>query len=447
MLPLLAQNLHDFPAHDLVKSSRWIRISGRLTLVALVLSTIGLFFVPWQQTAAGTGQVFAKNPQQRSQVFKSPVQGIVKWVRPDLREGSSVEQGEVLIELEPTAAGEAQLLDSQIEAARLKLATEEQGLSFAMEQVSLQRSGGAMLSESLDRERASALAKWEQSQRELEALESDLVNYSNKRAIAEKVYQKGIISQEELVGKQQDEKTQQRKVEKAKKAVEEAHANYLAKLKALESEQQDIEIKNREAENKKLNYEVKLQSLKQDLANLEVKRQELLRLKIIAPRSGFIQQWFGREGSDAIKEGEPLFVIVPHATEMAVELLVSGNDMPLVQVGAPVRLQFEGWPAVQFVGWPSVAVGTFGGTVNRLFPTDDGNGNFRVLVVPDNHLSHDQGWPEAKFLRQGVRVNGWILLNEVPLGYEIWRRINGFPPSLPDKDSIDKKSKSILPKL
>ncbi|HAC92426.1 MAG TPA: hemolysin D, partial [Planctomycetaceae bacterium] len=111
------------------------------------------------------------------------------------------------------------------------------------------------------------------------------------------------------------------------------------------------------------------------------------------------------------------------------------------------RLQFEGWPAVQFVGWPSVAIGTFGGTVNRLFPTDDGNGNFRVLVIPDNHLSHDQGWPESKFLRQGVRVNGWILLNEVPLGYEIWRRINGFPPSLPDKDSVGKKSKSILPKL
>lgn len=100
--------------------------------------------------------------------------------------------------------------------------------------------------------------------------------------------------------------------------------------------------------------------------------------------------------------------------------------MPLLHIGDQVRLQFEGWPAIQFVGWPSVAVGTFGGTVKLLDATDDGSGRFRILVAPD---ASDEAWPEARYLRQGVRANGWVLLQQVKLGFELWRRFNGFPPT------------------
>nr|MCH9680528.1 transporter [Deltaproteobacteria bacterium] len=88
--------------------------------------------------------------------------------------------------------------------------------------------------------------------------------------------------------------------------------------------------------------------------------------------------------------------------------------------------QFEGWPAVQFVGWPSVAVGTFGGTVAFVDATDNGAGRFRVVVVPDG----EEPWPAARYLRQGVRANGWVLLNQVSIGYELWRQFNGFPPAV-----------------
>jgi hypothetical protein len=102
-----------------------------------------------------------------------------------------------------------------------------------------------------------------------------------------------------------------------------------------------------------------------------------------------------------------------------------------------VRLQFEGWPAVQFVGWPSVARGTFGGEVVLIDPTDDGTGRFRVLVAPRPDVVNDGTevveWPGPRWLRQGVQVNGWVLLNRVPLWYEIWRQLNGFPPALADR--------------
>ena len=64
-------------------------------------------------------------------------------------------------------------------------------------------------------------------------------------------------------------------------------------------------------------------------------------------------------------------------------------------------------------------------------PTDDGAGKFRVVVIPDDT---DQPWPDYPYLRQGVRVHGWVLLDQVPLGYEIWRRMNGFPPALKSKE-------------
>jgi membrane fusion protein, adhesin transport system len=106
---------------------------------------------------------------------------------------------------------------------------------------------------------------------------------------------------------------------------------------------------------------------------------------------------------------------------------VHGNDAALISPGRHVRLQFEGWPAVQFAGWPSVAVGTFGGRVGFVDATDDGKGRFRVVVVPD---PEDEDWPSAQYLRQGVRAKGWVLLEQVRLGFELWRQFNGFPPAL-----------------
>jgi hypothetical protein len=105
-----------------------------------------------------------------------------------------------------------------------------------------------------------------------------------------------------------------------------------------------------------------------------------------------------------------------------------------------VRLVFEGFPGVQFAGWPSVAVGTFGGTVDLVDATDNGQGAFRVLVLPDES---EDPWPGDPYLRQGVKVNGWVLLNQVPLWYEIWRKLNGFPPTIADGPPGSKVEKEI----
>jgi multidrug efflux pump subunit AcrA (membrane-fusion protein) len=153
---------------------------------------------------------------------------------------------------------------------------------------------------------------------------------------------------------------------------------------------------------------------------------------IRAPEDGLVLKLKAGAGTAVVSEGESIAEFVPEGGDLAVQIYIQGMDLPLVRPGAHVRLQFEGWPAIQFSGWPSVAVGTFGGVVNIVDPSANKEGKFRVIVVKDQ-----ENWPETRFIRQGTRVNAWILLNNVPLGFELWRQFNGFPPSLPsDEEAI-----------
>jgi multidrug efflux pump subunit AcrA (membrane-fusion protein) len=148
-----------------------------------------------------------------------------------------------------------------------------------------------------------------------------------------------------------------------------------------------------------------------------------------APRSGVILRVFAGDAATFVKAGDVVASFVPDNADRAVELFIDGRDVALVRPGAPVRLQFEGFPAVQFSGWPSVAVGMFGGVVSAVDPTAQNNGRFRILVTEDPDFP--EPWPDQSFVRFGSNARGWVLLNQVSAGYEIWRLLNDFPASLP----------------
>ena len=174
-----------------------------------------------------------------------------------------------------------------------------------------------------------------------------------------------------------------------------------------------------------------VESLSQARASLiEVERrlaQQDVQL-VTAPRSGVIARRFAGEQTVLVTQGDELAVIVPLDVDPAVEIWIDGNDLPLVSRGDEVRLQFEGWPALQMSGWPAVAVGTFGGRVVVIDQAEVGHpGQFRLLVRP----GPEDDWPSSRLLRQGILAHGWVLLRQVPLGFELWRRFNDFPPSLP----------------
>ncbi|MFN5309637.1 MAG: HlyD family efflux transporter periplasmic adaptor subunit, partial [Candidatus Kapaibacterium sp.] len=158
-----------------------------------------------------------------------------------------------------------------------------------------------------------------------------------------------------------------------------------------------------------------------------------------SPVNGKVVRLLTLGSGETLKQGQEIAIIVPDANSLAVELMISGNDAPLLSVGRKVRLQFDGFPGFQISGWPSVSVGTFGGIISVIDAVDDekSSGKFRVVVRPD---PNDEQWPESKFLRPGTRSLGWMQLNTVTLGFELWRQFNGFPPTV-DKPKDGKKSK------
>lgn len=162
---------------------------------------------------------------------------------------------------------------------------------------------------------------------------------------------------------------------------------------------------------------------------------------VLAPTDGTIVRLLVGTSSVVVNQGQVVAIFVPKSSQLSAHIFVRGNDLPLVYEGRKVRLQFEGWPAIQFSGWPSVAVGTFGGVVSFVDQTATAEGLFRVIVLPDK----GQKWPESRFIRQGTRVNAWILLNNVALGYELWRQFNGFPPSINAAPGALESSTSEIP--
>ncbi|WP_408097630.1 efflux RND transporter periplasmic adaptor subunit [Peredibacter sp. HCB2-198] len=162
---------------------------------------------------------------------------------------------------------------------------------------------------------------------------------------------------------------------------------------------------------------------------------------VLAPTDGTIVRLLVGTSSVVVNQGQVVAIFVPKSSQLSAHIFIRGNDLPLVYEGRKVRLQFEGWPAIQFSGWPSVAVGTFGGVVSFVDQTATPEGLFRVIVLPEKN----EKWPESRFIRQGTRVNGWILLNNVALGYELWRQFNGFPPSLDAAPSALETSTQEIP--
>jgi hypothetical protein len=144
---------------------------------------------------------------------------------------------------------------------------------------------------------------------------------------------------------------------------------------------------------------------------------------ITAPQSGQVIKAKKAGIGEIVKESEMLLEIVPDKIQYAVEIFVKPVDLPLVSRGQKVRFLFDGFPAIVFSGWPEASYGTFGGMITAVESSVSSNGLFRVLVTEDKA---DKPWPAE--LKIGTGVQAMALLKNVPIWYELWRNINGFPP-------------------
>ncbi|RYD89858.1 MAG: HlyD family efflux transporter periplasmic adaptor subunit, partial [Sphingobacteriales bacterium] len=144
---------------------------------------------------------------------------------------------------------------------------------------------------------------------------------------------------------------------------------------------------------------------------------------VLATQSGQVVKAQKAGIGEFVKDGDMIAEIVPDKIQYAVELFVRPLDLPLLQNGQKIRFMFDGFPAIVFSGWPNASSGTFGGQIVAIESNVSINGKFRVLVKEDDD---NKPWP--KQLKIGAGAQGIALLKDVPVWYELWRNINGFPP-------------------
>lgn len=398
------------------------RVATFLFVVFLLFTCVALV-APWQQSVRGSGRVISYAPLERRQPVQAPIGGRVQ--RFFVHEGSRVKAGDPLLELSDNDPRLMERLDEQRDALQLKLDSYEdrvKQLQGQIESLRLARTGAV---EGADAKRAGSVQKLTAAEQKLSAAEAALQTALLQAQRVEALAAEGLSSTREVELAQLSLTKARTERDSVAASVTGARADVAAAGADVAKTRSDTEAKVQEVLSKLGSARSDVADTRASLSRIRVKIARQEQQLVRAPRDGVVLRLLTAQGGALVKPGEPLLELVPDASARAVEVWVDGNDASLIDEGRPVRLQFEGWPAVQFTGWPSVAVGTFGGRVAFVDAHGDGKGSFRLVVTPD---PDDEDWPNTRYLRQGVRVKGWILLRQVSVGYELWRQFNGFPP-------------------
>lgn len=422
------------------------RYSKKLkTLGYTLLFTFGgILILPWTQSIESTGKVTTLNPENRPQTINSRIAGrIEKWF---VNEGEFVHKNDTIAFIsevkddyfDPQLVGRS---ESQIKAKESSIISYEQKINAINQQVDALFAGLKLKTEQLRN-------KLIQAKNKVTSDSVEVISNANNYKVAEEQF----IRYEELLGKGVISKTD---VENRKVKVQDALA------KKITSENKFINSKN-----ELLNIELELNSIRQDyneklmkaesdkfssMSNLYDAEANLTKMQgqlanysvrqtyyyVLAPQNGYITRAYSQGLGEIVKEGSALCSIVPETKEQSVELYVNPIDLPLLCIGQKVQITFDGWPAFVFSGWPGISFGTYSAEITAIDRTISDNGKFRILA---QNKSSDK-WPSA--IQIGGGVEGFALLNNVPLIYEFWRKINGFPPEFyGDFDKNNSKEKN-----
>ena len=402
-----------------------------------------LLFLPWTQNIRSHGDVTALRPEQRPQTIHSVIPGrIEKWY---VQEGQAVKKGDTIIQISE--------VKSEYLNPDLVLNTEQQlkAKNFSVQSYMDKLNAiDAQINALLN----SRSQKYEQAENKLLQSQlkykNDSIEYSSIR-LNEKIAEEQLKRMEELYkdglksltdlearrGKFQETQvksmsqlnkilTSRNEVLNAGIELQNVNAEFSEKISKLESDKNSTFSGMYDAE-------AAVTKLQNDFANYSIRSGLYF---ITAPQDGFITKALKSGIGEIIKEGVDIVSIMPKDFELAVEMYVYPMDIPLLKKGQLVRLQFDGWPSIVFSGWPTLTYGTFGGKIVAIDNFISENGKYRVLVSRD---TSDHPWPEQ--IKLGAGSSTFTLLNDVPIWYELWRQINGFPPDYYKKETVTKKEK------
>lgn len=416
-----------------------------LNKIIVYVSLIGviILFLPWTQNISGSGAVTTLKPNQRPQTIQSAIAGrIEKWY---VQEGDYVKKGDTILFISEIKEDYfdpnlVQNTKSQVDAkkmavesyggkvtslsAQINAIENEKILKLQQAQNKIRQSLLKVKSDSMDLEAVKTQIKIANTQfnrsvtLNKEGLKP-LTDVEEKRLKLQEVEAKIITQENKLLASKNE-------LINAKVEINRISAEYAEKASKARSDQftalssqYDTEAQVNKLQNQYVNYQI---------------RNGMYYIK--APQDGYVNRAIQSGIGETIKEGTQIVSIMPAKYDIAVETYVSPTDLPLIHKGEKVRIWFDGWPTIVFSGWPNMSYGTFGGKIVAIENFISPNGKFRVLIAPDEK---EDAWPKQISIGSGAQT--LALLDNVPIWFELWRTLNGFPPNYYQPKSETTKEK------
>lgn len=418
------------------------KILNRLILAICIIGIIVLF-LPWTQNISGSGAVTALKPNQRPQTINTVIAGrIEKWY---VQEGDYVKKGDTIIFLSEVKEDyfDPNLLEntkSQVDAKKMALESYQGKVAALNAQVSALEGERSLKHQQAKNKIRQSLLKIESDSMDFEAVKIQLkiaLTQADRSTQLQKEGLKPVTDVEEKRLKLQDVQakvttqenkllTSRNELINARLEVERLSAEYAEKISKANGDRYTTLSNQADASGQ-------LSKLENQYANYSI-RNGMYYIK--APQDGYVNRALQSGLGETVKEGVPIVSIMPAKYEFAVETFVSPIDMILLKKGEKIRVWFDGWPTIVFSGWPDMSYGTFGGRIVAIENFISPNGKYRVLIAPD---PEEDPWP--KQLSMGSGAETIALLETVPVWFEIWRTLNGFPPNYyqSEKPAKDKK--------
>ena len=430
-------HLSGFRSTKRVFHQRHYKHFNRFLLGSAIFAFIVLF-LPWTQNIRGKGFLTTLKPDQRPQTIQSPIPGrIEKWY---VQEGDFVQKGDTILFISEIKNEyfDPQLVartGQQIKAKSMSVASYQGKVKALNNQITALSMEGKLKLEQAKNKLMQSRLKVQSDSIEFEAAKTNI-------AIAERQFERTTqLQQEGLKAVTEVEEKRLKLQETQAKLLSQENKLLAAKNEVLNAEMEINRVQAAytdkiskaqsdmySAQSGQFDSEAQVTKLENEYTNYEMRNAMYY---IRAPQSGYINKALQGGIGETFKEGDRLVGIMPSEYDMAVETFVKPLDLPLIHIGEKVRIQFDGWPAIVFSGWPNASYGTFGGKVVAVETFISDNGKYRVLLAPD---SDDEPWP--KDVRVGSGANTLALLKDVPIWYELWRQLNGFPPNYyqPEKE-------------
>ncbi len=418
------------------------KILNRIILVVSIVVLIALF-LPWTQNISGIGAVTTLKPDQRPQDIQTAIAGrIEKWF---VQEGDYVKKGDTILfisEIKEDYMDPNLVQNTKNQVDAKKMAVESYGSKVATLDIQIQSINNEknLKLEQAKNKIRQAVLKIKSDSADLEAVKTQIkiANTQFSRAVQlNKEGLKPLTDVEEKRLKLQDVEAKIITQENKLLASRNEFINTKVEVNRITAEYAEKASKARSdqftAQSNQFDTEAQVSKLENQYANYSI-RNGMYYIK--APQNGYVNRAVQSGIGETIKEGTAIVTIMPSKYDIAVETFVSPTDLPLITKGEKVRIWFDGWPTIVFSGWPDMSYGTFGGKIVAVETFISENGKYRILIAPDKE---EDAWP--KQLSIGAGAQTIALLDNVPVWFEIWRTLNGFPPNYYKPKSKSAKEK------